>query len=526
MGDGVNIASRLEGVAAPGAICLSEDAYRQVKARLDLSVSDLGSTQLKNIAEPIRVYSLQVGSAGTKLAATSETATSQPATAAPPKLSIAVLPFANMSGDKDNEYFSDGLAEEIINILAQVPGLKVTARTSAFAFRGKEQDIRRIAEALNVRTVLEGSVRRSGNRIRVTAQLINADDGYHLWSERYDREMADVFALQDEIATAIAGALKLRLAAKPADARRHTPNLPAYEAFLKGRHYLLQAKPDALPLAREHLEQAIALDPQFADPHSELGQHYLVLAAVNLHPSEEMMPLARAEAQKALDLSPSEPRAHAVLGWVAAFFDYNGGAGQEHFRMAMAADPVPSEVRGRYCLYLMFLGRVYQAIEEMESVLEQDPLNILWRCALSSFLNRAEMYDRAIAEARKALELQEDHSLPHSMLAQCHASQGMFAVAQEFAEKAHRLAPWNSGAAGLLAAIYTRTGNEDRAKAMLARPVPGAMIVYHTVRSEFDAAADWFKKAIQQRETLGIFMGSGGLLRPLRQSRDGRTSRK
>jgi tetratricopeptide (TPR) repeat protein len=187
-----------------------------------------------------------------------------------------------------------------------------------------------------------------------------------------------------------------------------------------------------------------------------------------------MMPLARAEAQKALDLSPSEPRAHAVLGWVAAFFDYNGGAGQEHFRMAMAADPVPSEVRGRYCLYLMFLGRVYQAIEEMESVLEQDPLNILWRCALSSFLNRAEMYDRAIAEARKALELQEDHSLPHSMLAQCHASQGMFAVAQEFAEKAHRLAPWNSGAAGLLAAIYTRTGNEDRAKAMLARPVPGA----------------------------------------------------
>ncbi|HYV63992.1 MAG TPA: protein kinase, partial [Bryobacteraceae bacterium] len=144
--------------------------------------------------------------------------------------SIAVLPFSNMSADKENEYFSDGLAEEIINVLAQVPGLKVTARTSAFAFRGKEQDITKIAEALRVRTILEGSVRRAGNRIRVTAQLINAQDGYHLWSERYDREMADVFALQDEIAAAIAGALRVRLAAKPPEVRRHTPKLPAYEA--------------------------------------------------------------------------------------------------------------------------------------------------------------------------------------------------------------------------------------------------------------------------------------------------------
>jgi eukaryotic-like serine/threonine-protein kinase len=167
--------------------------------------------------------------------------------------SIAVLPFANLSGDKEQEYFSDGLAEEILNALAHVPGLKVTARTSSFAFRGKEQDISEIANKLHVRTILEGSVRRAGARIRVTAQLIDAEDGYHLWSERYDRELTDVFAVQDEIAAAIAGALQVRLAGKTATAR-HQPNLPAYEAFLKGRQQYFKYTPDSLAKAKDYYE--------------------------------------------------------------------------------------------------------------------------------------------------------------------------------------------------------------------------------------------------------------------------------
>ena len=163
-----------------------------------------------------------------------------------------------MSRDPDDEYFSDGLAEELINLLAHVPDLKVTARTSSFAFRGKEQDIRRIAESLGVGTILEGSVRRAGTRIRVTAQLINAEDGYHLWSERYDRELTDVFAIQDDIAQAIAGALQLKLVAK---ADRHTPDVPAYEALLKARHHWRAYLPEAHARAKEYCEQAIALDP-------------------------------------------------------------------------------------------------------------------------------------------------------------------------------------------------------------------------------------------------------------------------
>jgi TolB-like protein len=169
--------------------------------------------------------------------------------------SIAVLPFANMSRDSDDEYFSDGLAEEIINALTQIPGLKVIARTSAFAFKGKNEDVRRIAEALGVTNVLEGSVRRSGNRLRVTAQLIHAADGTHLWSQRYDREMTDVFAVQDEIAAAIVEALKVKLAGRPATVRSHEPNLPAYEAFLKGRHQYFENSPEPFARAHEYFKQ-------------------------------------------------------------------------------------------------------------------------------------------------------------------------------------------------------------------------------------------------------------------------------
>ena len=176
--------------------------------------------------------------------------------------SIAVLPFADMSPGKDQEYFSDGLAEEIINALAQVPGLKVIARTSAFAFKGQNIDIRRVAETLGVAHVLEGSVRKAGDRIRVTAQLITAADGSHLWSERYDRELADVFAVQDEIAGAITQALSARLSIDGPPGRQHTPTLAAYEAYLKGRHHLWMITPEALARSRDFFKQAIAADPR------------------------------------------------------------------------------------------------------------------------------------------------------------------------------------------------------------------------------------------------------------------------
>jgi serine/threonine-protein kinase len=252
-------ADRRSDVFSFGAVLYEMLAGRRAFGSLAAAVRD-NPKELEAPAEVVRIVRRCLAKSPAErfqsmadLKAALERASAQPAER---QLSIAVLPFANLSRDPDDEYFSDGLAEEIMNTLAHLPGLKVTARTSAFAFRGKEQDIRKIAEVLNVRTILEGSVRRSGRRIRVTAQLINAEDGYHLWSERYDREMADVFAMQDEIAAAIAGALEVKLVGRR-PAPRYQPNLQAYEAFLKGRHEMAKSTPESSARAGPFLSRRL-----------------------------------------------------------------------------------------------------------------------------------------------------------------------------------------------------------------------------------------------------------------------------
>src|SRR5713101_3537536 len=288
--------------------------------------------------------------------------------------SIAVLPFSNLSADRENEYFGDGLAEEIISALGHIPRLKVTARTSAFAFRGKEQDIRGIAEMLGVSNILEGTVRRGGGRIRVTAQLINAEDGCHLWSDRFDREITDVFAIQDEIARSIAVALEVKLGVGPALLRRHTPNLPAWEEFLKGRYYAAKVTPQSIVRARQCFEEAIALDPVFAMAWNQLGRVFTLLAGLGLLEGREAIPLARSAAHKALEIDPSLREAQAVLGNIAATYDYDWEEAGRRFGLAMAREPVPPDVRCNYgFFYLLPVGRARDAVNEYRRALEEDP---------------------------------------------------------------------------------------------------------------------------------------------------------
>jgi len=436
--------------------------------------------------------------------------------------SIAVLPFANMSADKDNEYFSDGLAEEIINVLAHIPGLKVTARTSAFAFRGKEQDIRKIAETLNVRTILEGSVRRAGSRIRVTAQLINAEDGYHLWSERYDREMTDVFAVQDEIAAAIAGALRVKLAVAPTPLRRYAPNLPAYEAYLKARHHWAKATPESLGRSRECYEQAIALDPGFALAHIGLAEYFLLLTdGAGLLPAHEGMPLVRACALKALDLDPLLPEAHAMMGVVAAVYDYDWKNAERLFRLAMGRDPVPPEVHQWYGhFYLAPMGRPEDAVEELERALQEDPLNLMFHLILANCLRVAGRYEDESKELRRVLEL-DVNSSAYMMLAQNYAFRGMLTEALPLAEKGYSLAPWNRWAIAIFAAVLRRTGDTSRAEEVLQKlrdapesyGVPRALCIFHLCCGEIEQAADWAEKSVEQRDSF-----SPGLLAACRSS--------
>jgi serine/threonine-protein kinase len=423
--------------------------------------------------------------------------------------SIAVLPFANMSGDKENEYFSDGLAEEIINALAHVPGLKVTARTSAFAFRGKEQDIRRIADALNVRTVLEGSVRRAGNRIRVTAQLINAADGYHLWSQRYDREMEDVFAVQDDIAAAIAGALQGKLVAAP---DRYRPNPAAYEAYLKGRHYLSSHSIGGVERARGHFEEAIALDPNFAQAYCGLGSYFFAKAVMGWTPAHETMPMTRTALAKALDLDPVLPEARGMLGVVAALYEYDWTEAERQVRMAVAVEPVPVEVLYDYARWLTFSRRFGTALTQLRKALDQDPLNALLRYWMGVNLCALGRDDEGLMELTRALEAMP-HFAIYNGIAMAHASKGRFPEAMTAAERAVAIAPAEDKIApAILAGLLKVTGGgADRERALLDRldsRVYGTAIgfaVYHLICGEVDHAADWVVKSIEERYLGTVF---------------------
>lgn len=440
--------------------------------------------------------------------------------------SIAVLPFANMSRDPDDEYFSDGLAEEILNILAHVPGLKVTARTSSFAFRGKEQDVRRIAEALSVKTILEGSVRRGGNRIRVTAQLINAADGYHIWSERYDREMTDVFAMQDEIAAAIASALRLNLAPQPAAKPRYSPSLPAYEALLKARHLHWKVTAESMTQAGQYYKKAIELDPQYALAQAAYADYLCGCAVVGLSPARENLPEARKNALRALELDPSLPEAQVILCYCAAAMDYDWKEAGHRYQLAMESD----SVSGWYHMIagwgkLLASGRRNEAVRELEIAVQGDPLNLTCRWMLAICLAAVGRDTEAEENLRQIIDLDKSFFWGWSGSAELCIARGKFAEALPFAEKAYSLAPWYMPAVGVYAGLLARAGSLERAKELIEKLGAGdaygastALALYHLCLGEIDAAGGWFEKAIEERYCLAVTFLQGALGEPIRAS--------
>jgi eukaryotic-like serine/threonine-protein kinase len=433
--------------------------------------------------------------------------------------SIAVLPFANMSADKENEYFSDGLAEEIINVLANLPGLKVAGRTSSFFFRGKDVEFAEIGKRLNVDHILEGSVRKAGSRIRVTAQLVKVADGFHLWSERYDRELTDIFALQDEVTHAIADALRVKLSPETASLRRSTPNLRAYDMYLKALDQWSRPSSDSLVRVKEFLDQAVALDPEFAAAHCLLGLYYTMFASLGIKPTREVIPLARAAVDEALRIEPSLPEAHALRGvWAGGYDNYDWREAEQHWRVAMSGELVSYHVRFWYGHhYLLPLGRLHDALAEMKKGLEGDPINLLYRHNSAVGLRNVGRLDEAEAELRRVLELDERFALAVGTLGAVCAQQGRFEEALVLSERAHALSPWSNQIVGQLAALLVSAGATSRAETLLdgLRPgtawgAPTGMAVFHAMRGEFDRAAEWAERAIDLRYPLLI-----ALLRPL-----------
>jgi serine/threonine-protein kinase len=421
--------------------------------------------------------------------------------------SIAVLPFANLSGDTENEYFCDGLTEEIINQLAQIPGLRVTARTSVFVFQKRTEDIRKIAETLDVQTLLEGSVRESGTRLRITVQLINAVDGYHLWSKGYDRTKAEVFEVQDDIAGAIARSLQLRLY------HGSTVNIPAFEAYLKARHFLWKLTPESLAQSREHYERAIALDPDFALAHCGYADYFLARVILGMVPADEALPSARANARKALELDPSLPDAHAVLGTVATLLDLDWHEAERRFDLAVVREAVSSSVRVLHAYYyLLPRGRANDAVKELEQALRDDPLNATLHRVLGVCLFNTGRDADASSQFHEALELDE-HSIPAmAVIAMDYWAHGRHDDALAWAERAYSLTPWDVLPIGLYAGLLSSSGDATRARKVIAKlgddrshGAPFARGLFHMLAGEIDEATAWVQKAVQQRYVAGVF---------------------
>jgi serine/threonine protein kinase/Tfp pilus assembly protein PilF len=426
--------------------------------------------------------------------------------------SIALLPFANLSADPDQEYFSDGLGAEIINALVKVPGLKVIARTSAFAFKGQNTDIRKIAEVLGVANILEGSVRRAGNRIRVTAQLITAADGSHLWSERYDRQMEDIFAVQDEIAAAIAAELKLKFAPDPTAHPRRQPNFKAYDAYLRYLHYQWGFTQDSLRRSRECLEQAIALDPEFALPYAGMADHHFASTIVGVR-ADEAMPRARELARRALELDPDLPEAHAILGIAAGTYDLDWKEAERRFRLATAHEPVPWHVRNWHSFFYLFsVGRFQEARREAQRTLEDDPLSPINYLALGVISDGLGLKEEARAAYEKALELDPQFWWGWQQFGMHHAIYGSHADGRDCAEKAIAMFPSSPRNIGLLAGVLQNAGETARAEELLAQLPAGsygspvARMCFHLVCGQIDAALEWAGQAVDERNPTVIPM--------------------
>ena len=437
--------------------------------------------------------------------------------------SIAVLPFANLSADKEQEYFSDGLAEEIINLLAHVPGLKVIARTSAFAFRGRDEDVRKIAQALNVTHVLEGSVRRAGGRIRVTAQLIAAGDGSHIWSERYDRELSDIFAVQDEISAAISGALRVTLSGGVL--ARYQPKLPAYEAYLKAKHHLGNVTPESMELARRCYESAIELDPQFGLAHVGVGFYWLAMAIFGQCPAGEAVPAARAAVQRALQTDKSLPEAHAVLGYAAAMYDRDWTAAERHFDFPMARQAGFPLIRPVYGAFQFLRGKVGEAIDLAQRAIEEDPLEVWPRMNLHAYLQAAGRDRDAYEQTLKVLELDANLVVARVSVAHFHADWGELPEALQAARKAYAVGPWYPDAIATLAALLRRSGEEEESRALYRQLGVGeragdarAQAVYWLLCGDVDKAADWVERALDERDHSILYYLRFVVSKPLRAS--------
>jgi len=434
-----------------------------------------------------------------------------------PLPSIAVLPFVNMSADPEQEYFCDGMAEELINALTKIENLRVPARTSAFAFKGEKIDVREIGRKLSVATVLEGSVRKAGNRLRIAAQLINVADGYHLWSERFDRELDDVFAIQDEISMAIVNNLKVRLLRDEEEklVKRHTRNPEAYNLYLKGLYFSFKASPEGMEKALQYFREAIDKDPDFALPYTGVANVFLALGIFSLRPTKEVLPEVKAALNKALQLADTLAEAHANAALMAFWFEWDWRAAENHFKKALALNPKLASCRAWYAWYQLAMGRFDEAISELKRAQELDPLMPLWYSQGTGIHLTVGNLDEAMDQFHKAIELDPNFGLAYFHVGRVYFLKGMMEEAISAFKKMLGLTPYPGWAECYLGMIYHLQGKKENAENLLEELIERKKksyvssvciaILCHEL-GKLELAYEFYEKAIEERDILMPFI--------------------
>jgi adenylate cyclase len=487
---------------------------------VNLHADEVGNPQLPKQCQALKKHSTRMRWAGTTAALLALAAIvagtamfsryrgRSPLAAPVSEKSIAVLPFVDLSQAKDQEYFCDGISEEILDALAKVEGLRVVARTSAFSFKGKNADVSEIAQKLNVRNVLEGSLRRDGNRIRISAQLIDTRDGFHLWSETYERELQDVFAMQDEITRAIVNALKIKLAvALPVHKQ---PNTEAYDLYLKGRYFLNRKNEADARRAIDYFEQALAKDPNDAPAYAGLADSYSSFVfPLGVVTPREAMPKAKEAAQRALAIDNALGEAHASLAYIAFFYDWDWAAAERGFKRALELNPNNADTHHWYSHFLMGQRRIEESLIQSKRALELSPFDILFNIHLGWHYLYARQYDQALEQIEKTVEMDKNFAQTYPWLGLILEQKGRYAEAIAAFHNAIKLFPGGSSIAEAeLAHTYAVSGNREEAQKIIAELQELAKTKYvssfqiaaiYAGLGEKHQAFAWLEKAQEER---------------------------
>jgi serine/threonine-protein kinase len=476
---------------------------------------ELRQDSTDQLIQALRALSLQTG------------AVPQFAAAHRPHASVAVLPFLNLSPEPDSEYFSDGLTEELIHALSRLPGLQVVSRTSAFEFKGKAQSVRKIGEQLKVSSVVEGSVRKLDDRVRVSTQLVNVSDGYCLWSQRFDCKMTDIFAVQEEMARSIADLLRVELGSKAGTGlvKLYTENFEAYDSYLRGRFQWNKRSCEGFQKALEYFERALTHDPNYAPAYCGIADYHIAVASWGLAPPTEAWPMASEAAAKALAADDTLAEAHASMGLIRMWFDWNWKEAEREYLRAIELQPGQPLPHVQYNLLLLQTGRFEEAEEQIRAALAVDPLSVPNNMYLAGVFHYRREYDRSLEQCRRALDLDANDIEAHVVVGLNYEQKRMYPEAIAEMEKARELSGNNPLILGPLASCYGGSGDRAQAMTLLdelnaaaqqAYVAPITWVMLYLGMGEIDSAFEWLEKAAEARDPLLCYLKVGPIYDPIR----------